>query len=73
MDLIITDMLMRDADGVDVIAKLSKELAHVRIIVMAGALGGDFMNAARKTGASDALLKPFEPAELVQAVRRVIG
>ena len=73
VDLLITDMKMEGLDGLEVVAKLARELAHVRVIVMSGAFGGDIMNAALKMGAGEAILKPFQPAELLQAVRRVLG
>ncbi|MCP4694554.1 MAG: response regulator, partial [Desulfobacterales bacterium] len=62
-DLIITDLLMPEKEGLETIRELKKEYPAVKIIAMSG--GGKlepglFLDTAKKFGATHALSKPFE-------------
>ena len=61
-DLVITDVLMPDKEGLETIIELRKIDPDVKIIVMSG--GGrvnnvDFLEMAKKFGATATLKKPF--------------
>jgi len=61
-DLVITDIIMPDTDGIETIATLRQNAPHLRILAISG--GGrtgrtDFLQYARKLGADDILAKPF--------------
>jgi DNA-binding response OmpR family regulator len=77
-DVVITDIIMPQQNGVDVITALRGTDDHVRIIAISG--GGNFgpsgylpaaittnayLAAASKAGASAVLTKPFERQELL--------
>lgn len=81
-DVVITDIIMPELHGVDVIATLRQECGNVRIIAISG--GGNFgpsgyqpgaittdayLAAASKAGADAVLTKPFERSELLELVR----
>ena len=73
VDLIITDMLMPEEDGVETIIFLRKKLPDVPIIAISG--GGrikaeDCLKLARGVGADITLAKPFSSSELLDAVKR---
>ena len=75
-DLIITDILMPEQDGLKTIAALCEESPGVKIIAMSG--GGrtgrlDFLPAAEHLGAVLTLLKPLPPSELLEAVEMTLG
>ena len=85
-DVVITDIIMPKLNGVDAISRIVQEFPSVRIVAISG--GGNFdpssyqpaaitttayLAAAKKAGAHLILTKPFESAELIDAVRRVIG
>ena len=70
-DLVITDVLMPEKEGIETIIELRKLNNAIKIIVISG--GGrlnniDFLEVARKFGASAALKKPFPIDDLCRAV-----
>ena len=74
-DLIITDIIMPEKEGIETIRQMLVEQPTAKIMAVSG--GGrhanmDFLEVARKLGAMDVLEKPFEPEELVNRVSRCI-
>jgi DNA-binding NtrC family response regulator len=70
-DLVITDLLMPDKEGLETIVELRKADPAVKIIVISG--GGrinnvDFLEVAKKFGATAALKKPFPIDEFCRLV-----
>ena len=69
-DLVITDLVMPDMEGLEFITKLRKAGHNVPIIAMTG--GGQdraiYLKLAEKLGARAILMKPFRLAELLEAV-----
>jgi DNA-binding NtrC family response regulator len=75
-ELIITDLIMPEKEGIETIIELRKEFPEVRIIAISG--GGktgllDFLPLAKRLGAARTLAKPFERHTLVEAVEEVLG
>jgi len=61
-DLVVTDILMPEMDGIDVIRALRKRGDTPLILAISGgasALHGDLLKAALSLGAQGTLLKPF--------------
>jgi two-component system phosphate regulon response regulator PhoB/two-component system alkaline phosphatase synthesis response regulator PhoP len=73
-DLIILDLMLPDADGLDVCKILSKSDAHSRIpIIMLTAKGEETDRIlGLELGADDYVTKPFSPRELVARVKAVL-
>lgn len=84
-DLVITDIIMPNVNGVDLTAALRREDPAARVLAISG--GGNFASAqfqpeaitttaylaaASKAGADAVLTKPFESTELLAAVRRLL-
>jgi len=68
-DLVITDILMPDRDGMEVTLELTREFLDARVIAMTGASGGqNFLNVAKLFGARHLLQKPFGIQEVRNAV-----
>jgi len=70
-DLVITDLVMPDIDGLAVIMELRRVDQNVRIIAMSGALQGrakEYLRIAQKLGAQLTLVKPFGNEEFLEAV-----
>ena len=70
-DLVITDVLMPEKEGIETVLELRKLDPDAKIIVISG--GGrinnlDFLEVARKFGASAALKKPFPIDEFSRIV-----
>jgi DNA-binding NtrC family response regulator len=66
-DVVITDMLMPDRDGLEIMADLRRNYPTVRVIASSG--GGrissdSYLQIAKKSGAHGVLPKPFTHREL---------
>lgn len=75
-DLVITDLIMPDKEGIQIIRELRKENTQVRIIAMsAGGRGGatDYLKWARLMGAKQCLSKPIRREDLLAAVQTVLA
>ena len=75
-DLIITDIIMPDKEGIETIIELKREHPEVKIIAISG--GGrtrnlDFLDLAKRYGADVILAKPFSEDELLGALGEVLG
>ncbi len=74
--LIITDIIMPNKQGIEMIMEIRAGNATTPIILMSG--GGrvgndDLLEMALRVGADEALAKPFEREELVAAARRLLS
>ena len=68
-DVLVTDIFMPDADGLEVIQQFRRNWPATRIIAMSGGgrkVKGNYLETAREAGADTALRKPFDPAELLR-------
>ncbi|HVZ72760.1 MAG TPA: sigma-54 dependent transcriptional regulator [Polyangia bacterium] len=68
-DIIILDLVLGDADGVELLGRFRAEAPDTKVVLMSA--HGSFENAvaAMKLGAHDFIKKPFELAEIVKAAR----
>ena len=74
-DLIITDLIMPNKDGIGMIIDLKKEFPDVKIIAMSG--GGlnkpeGYLKGAKKLGAARTLTKPIDREEMLRAVKNTL-
>jgi DNA-binding response OmpR family regulator len=75
-DLVITDLIMPDKEGIQIIRELRKENSQVRIIaISAGGRGGatDYLKWARLMGAKQCLTKPIKREDLLGSVESVLA
>ena len=75
-DLIITDLIMPNKDGIGMIIELKKEFPEVKIIAMSG--GGvnrpeGYLDGAKKLGATRTLTKPIDRDEMLKAVKETLN
>ncbi len=69
-DLVITDILMPERDGMEVTLALTQEFLDARVIAITGATGDqNFLNVAKLFGARRVIRKPFTPDDIRRAVR----
>ncbi len=69
-DLVITDILMPEQDGLETIIHLRRTTPGTKIIAISGTQNELFLRDARGLGASAILAKPFQPAALLDIVKR---
>ena len=73
-DVVITDLIMPEMEGMETIISLRKTNPKVKIIAMSG--GGlnnpeGYLDVARKLGAQKTFEKPFQREELLEAVEEL--
>ncbi|HXJ43176.1 MAG TPA: response regulator, partial [Bryobacteraceae bacterium] len=73
IDLVITDLVMPDQEGIDVIRGARKLRPGLKVIAMSGAFGGKFLKTAELLGADATLVKPVRPEVLDQVIEEVLG
>jgi DNA-binding NtrC family response regulator len=74
-DLIVTDLVMPEKEGLAVILEMRRINSQVKIVAMSG--GGrvnpdNYLEVAKKFGAGDVLRKPFSNQELLDTVQRLL-
>jgi DNA-binding NtrC family response regulator len=74
-DLVITDIIMPDQEGIQTITEIRAAKPDAKIIAISG--GGrigntDFLQIARQLGAMDVVAKPFDPDFLLAVVENCL-
>jgi two-component system chemotaxis response regulator CheY len=73
LSLIITDINMPQMDGITFISEVKEtEFKFVPILVLTTAAEESMIKKGRDAGASGWLLKPFQPEQLLWAVKKVV-
>lgn len=70
-DVVVTDILMPEKEGIETIIELKRENPEVKIVAISGgdrAGNTDFLEMAVLLGADRVLRKPFRPRELLAAI-----
>lgn len=75
-DLIITDVIMPDCDGIELVMAVRSKLPDIKVIVMSG--GGrvrarHYLDLANKLGAARVFEKPFDTAALRTTVKELLA
>ena len=71
--LVITDIVMPDMEGIELIRKLREDAPTIPILAISGGDHPLYLPAATGLGATAALAKPFAGDELLSLVRRLLG
>jgi CheY-like chemotaxis protein len=75
-ELVITDLIMPEREGIETIRQIRRERPDLPIIAMSGSTnsgGADFLAMAQELGATEILRKPFEPLDLLDCVTRCLA
>jgi len=74
VDVVITDILMPEKDGLETIREIKKEFPNAKIIAMSGVVksGLDLLSIAREFGATHCIRKPFQPDDIIRLVNSML-
>jgi len=72
-DLVVTDIVMPNKEGIETISDMRKKRPGVPIIAMSGYWGAPYLESAGKLGAVKLLCKPFGRDELLEAVNEILA
>jgi DNA-binding NtrC family response regulator len=75
-DLIITDVIMPDCDGIELVMAMRRKLPDIKVIVMSGGgrvRAGHYLELAEKLGAARVFEKPFNTTALREAVQELLN
>ncbi len=68
-DLVISDIVMDDTDGLELLQKIKEKHPHIPFILITGYASLETANEAFRLGAYDYLQKPIDPEELLLRVK----
>lgn len=75
-DLIITDLMMANKNGLELIQEINREFGEVKVIAISGGVPSSpsdyYLSVAKLMGASRIIDKPFTKDELLSAVNLVL-
>jgi two-component system response regulator CpxR len=76
IDLVITDVIMPNRDGVETLIRLRESNPEIKVVVMSG--GGrrrnlDLLGVAQEVGAAGTLAKPFRKSQLLTVIEECLG
>jgi DNA-binding response OmpR family regulator len=74
-DLVVLDVLMPGIDGYTICARIRADasLAAVPVLIVSANYGSADLEAARRAGADDFLVKPFHPALLLDKAKAMLS
>jgi CheY-like chemotaxis protein len=76
VDLVITDIIMPEQEGMETISEIRRLRPDVKIIAMSGGgrrLSMDFLPMAARLGADRTIEKPFKPASIAAVVSELLA
>ncbi len=72
-DILISDIGLPDGDGWELLQQLRATMPHVKAIAMSGYGMRTDLDKSKNAGFAAHLVKPFGPAELAAALKKVLG
>jgi two-component system chemotaxis response regulator CheY len=75
VDLVITDVIMPEMDGLSLVRALREDASHrsLPILILSTEGSDEMKQRGREAGATGWLVKPFHPQRLREVVGRVLG
>jgi two-component system chemotaxis response regulator CheY len=72
-DVVTMDVVMPKVHGIDAVKKIMAVDKNARIIIISGLYQKTLVMEALEAGASDYVIKPFEPIELIDTVKKSLS
>lgn len=73
VDLLLTDLVMPNKEGIDLIQSLRRSQNQMKIAAMSGAGNGTYLTMARMLGADEVLAKPFSAEKLLTTLAALLS
>lgn len=73
-DIVITDVVMKEMDGIELARRLQADVQGkaIKVIMISGHENVDYIRSALKLQVVDYLLKPFHEEEFAEVIRKVV-
>jgi DNA-binding response OmpR family regulator len=73
-DVILLDITMPEIGGIPVCSEIKADplTSRAQIVIVSARTESDFIAASIEAGATEYITKPFQPADLVRRVRRIL-
>jgi len=75
-DLVITDLIMPEKDGMETVIELKRDFPDINIIAISGGSRAmdprDYLHYATQVGVVCTFTKPIEPQELLNAIKELL-
>lgn len=74
-DLVLSDVNMPVMDGIQLVTELRKlsEYKFIPVLMLTTESAGDKKNAGKQAGATGWIVKPFNPEQLLNTIKKVLG
>jgi len=72
-DLVISDIVMPEMSGIELLTELQKKHAGLPVVMITGNAYEDVLRGARSAGATALLTKPFRISQIEQAMEEALG
>ena len=73
LDLIVTDIMMPFASGIEILSAIKKSEKKVPVIILSSMGQEEVVVDAFDLGAADFMVKPFSPNELILRIKRLMN
>ncbi|HEY2016080.1 MAG TPA: response regulator [Bryobacteraceae bacterium] len=72
VDLVITDLVMPEQEGMETIRQIRREFPQIKVIAISGYQRGEYLYQAGLLGASATIRKPFSLDVVLETVAKVL-
>ncbi len=72
IDIIITDIIMPEMDGLELIQTIKNDHPNCRFVLISGHRNFDYAKSAVRLGASDYIMKPLNEDEINNTLRKIV-
>jgi two-component system chemotaxis response regulator CheY len=72
-DLVIMDIIMPEMGGIDAVREIIKQNPAAKILMCSSMGQQSLVVEAIQAGAKDFIVKPFQPSNVLEAVKKVLG
>ncbi len=72
-DLAMLDLIMPDLNGIDTLRRIREEYPEARVMLCTSVGEEGMVDLARRIGAKGYIVKPYQAANLLKAVEKIVG